>query len=515
MLPASNTARQWSGERAGTTGHPRILDAASAGRSPWLRGSVGAVAAAHPLAVAAGQRMLAEGGSAVDAVIAAQAVLCVVMPQACGLGGDGLFLIHDAGGEVTAVNGTGKLPSRQPAHGVTADGGASVTVPGLVAAWQTIADRWGRSGLGPLLSPAVALAEEGFGVDAAVLEAARTQRDRLLRGGAAQWAVIEKTQEGDRLVQLALAATLRAVASEGASAFYTGSMADRMVAAVSRDGGHLHADDLAAHDTVVALPIEVEWRGGQAYVQPPVSQGVLLAMALRWLEARQVGGGGDALDHTLVELIGAVFEHRSRAAEGSRLLDEPLSVDTQCASGRTGPRAYLHTAGVAAADASGQVVSSLASVFDDFGSATFVPEAGFTLNNRAGGFTEAPNDAAPGKRPVHTLAPALVRQSDNVLAVSTPGADGQVQTLLQVLARARALEDLPAAIGAPRWRSQAGELLVERDHPHTAGLVDRGHEVVEIADGDDLFGAVVCAGRLDGWPVAVADWRRQTWSGVA
>ncbi len=185
------------------------------------------------------------------------------------------------------------------------------------------------------------------------------------------------------------------------------------------------------------------------------------------------------------------------------------------ASRRGGPRSYLHTAGVAVSDASGMTVSSLVSVFDSFGSAVFVPEGGFTLNNRAAGFTRAPNDSAGGKRPVHTLAPVLVETTDGCIALATPGADGQVQTLLQVLSNLFIEgDDIATAIARPRWRSQDSRLLVERAHPHRDDLVARGHDVVAIDDGDVRFGAVVCAGVTKGRPYCCADWRRETWSGV-
>jgi gamma-glutamyltranspeptidase/glutathione hydrolase len=245
------------------------------------------------------------------------------------------------------------------------------------------------------------------------------------------------------------------------------------------------------------------------HVQPPLSQGVLLAMALQ--KVRDLAADGTPIDdHVLVEVTGAVFEHRSACGRGEELLHQDVSVDLDRASGRSGARAYLHTAGVATVDADGQVVSSLVSVFDDFGSGVFVPELGIVLNNRAAGFTEGDNAAAPGKRPVHTLAPAMVTTPDGVVGIATPGADGQVQTLLQVLA-STTLAGLPLAdaVGALRWRSQDGELLVEEGHPAEDELVARGHRVVALPPGDDVFGAVVAAGSRP-TPYAVADWRRQS-----
>ena len=163
----------------------------------------------------------------------------------------------------------------------------------------------------------------------------------------------------------------------------------------------------------------------------------------------------------------------------------------------------------------GLCASSLVSVFDDFGSGVFVPEGGFVLHNRAAGFTQAPNDAAPGKTPVHTLAPALLETPRGPLALSTPGADGQVQTLLQVLAKFLIERvDIAAALDLPRWRSENGLLLFEASHPGREALSALGHDLVEMPDGDMRAGAVTLAGLIDDAPIACADWRRYTWAGV-
>jgi len=225
---------------------------------------------------------------------------------------------------------------------------------------------------------------------------------------------------------------------------------------------------------------------------------------------------GELNDHVAIELTEAAFAFRSQVARGEALLSEALTLDFEKAGHRGGPRAYLHTAGVAASDAGGRVVSSLVSVFDDFGSAVYVPELGVTLNNRGAGFTEGDNAAGPGKRPVHTLAPILVADSRGVFGLATPGADGQVQTLLQVLVGIqRDGLDLAHAIARPRWRSENGSLLIERSHAGSGKLQSLGHDVVPIVDGEVRFGAVVCAGFIGEEPIAAADWRRETWAGVA
>ncbi|MGC4026308.1 MAG: gamma-glutamyltransferase [Mesorhizobium sp.] len=488
-----------------------LADAFASRERPVLIGRGGAVAAADPFAAAAAQEILTTGGSAADALVAAQAVLAVVAPQACGLGGDMLCLVREPGGRTRAFNGTGAAPGKLKA--ASDDGGASVTAPGMVAAWCAVLDDYGRLPLHLVLQPAIRLARLKMQVPCSLVAAIQKHRGRLERNGAREW-VLLSAAAGDLVVQEELAMTLDRIGKEGDHAFYSGVYAEAIIRAVQAHGGTLAMEDLQAHRTVVDDPIAVEFRGMRLMVQPPISQGLLLAMSAKALSAL-----GDIprnrIDHAGIELTEASFAFRDRIAEGESLLSEPLSLDLDRASNRGGPRAYLHTAGVSVADRHGCCISSLVSVFDDFGSGVFVPECGFTLNNRAGGFTAAPNDAAPGKRPVHTLAPAILETLRGPLALSTPGADGQVQTLLQVIS-GLVIEkvDLAKAIDRPRWRSENGKLLVEKSHPHKAELAALGHEVVEMPDGDMRAGAVTAAGIVDGAPIACADWRRTTWAGI-
>lgn len=495
-----------------------------------MRGRRGAVSAAHPLAVAAGQKMLAAGGTAADAAIAAQAVLCVVMPNNCGLGGDMLALVHPPPGEPSgprnpsaprnspgpagqwALNGTGAAPAHLTR--VTDDGANSITVPGLVDAWCTLSEREGRLPLSQVLEPAINHARAGIPVSPALAHTLVTQRARLQQGRASGWSLFDQPA-GAVAQQPELALTLESIAVEGRSAFYEGKGAQAIVNAVQALGGTLSVTDLTAHSSVITTPVESSWNQIKLATQPPMSQGILLNMALEGL--RNLGDFPLTLDdHVAIELTQAAFAFRSDVGEGAALLKHPLSIDLHRASHRGGPRAYLHTAGVATADDQGRVISSLISVFDDFGSCVFVPELGFTLNNRAGGFTDGANAAAPGKRPVHTLAPILVTTEQGVLALATPGADGQVQTLLQVLLGVyRQDQELHQSISRPRWRSENDTLLIEKSHPGIEGLAALGHRIHPLPDGDTRFGAVVCAGYLDSQPIAAADWRRETAAGVA
>lgn len=476
-------------------------------------GARGAVSAGSPLAASAGTEVLAAGGNALDAAIAAQAVICVTMPQAAGLGGDMLALVRSAG-VTTAFNGTGRSPAAMPKN-FTTDGGASVAVPGIVDAWLTAHRSLGRMPLPDVLAPAIRIASEGFPVDADLVRAASQQRERITRYGAAEWALLGLA-EGDRWRQPELAELLTAVGERGRDEFYTGAAARAVAAAVATHGGTLSTADLRSHATEVLAPVQTAWAGDRLNVQPPSTQGILLAVAAHWLENAD-GVTRDNLQHVLAEVTEAAFGHRDSAARGSELLSVPIEVDLHTAQNRGGPRSYLHTAGIAVADSDGMVVSSLISVFDDFGSGVFVPELGLVLNNRAGGFTSGENAPGPGKRPVHTLAPALLERSNgDVLAIATPGADGQIQTLLQVLARMRFNdESLERAISAARWRSQDGELLIEADHEWSADLLARNHRIANRTPGDDLFGAVVAAGTTNGTPFAASDWRRNVTTGAA
>jgi gamma-glutamyltranspeptidase/glutathione hydrolase len=433
------------------------------------------------------------------------------MPDACGLGGDMLALVSLPGGDVLAINGTGRAPWRLVR--AADDGPHSVTVPGIVDAWCHLSRRCGQVPLAQALAPAVRLARAGLRTSSRFAATLAEHRDRLVRGGAGDWACFD-AQPHTMICQPRLADLLTAIGELGRPAFYEGAAARQIAAAVAALGGVLDERDLESHDTVLGVPMDTAWDDALVSTQPPMTQGILLNLAVQAL-ARLGKIAQPRADHIAVELTNAAFAHRDDVSEGLALLARPLSIDLERAANRGGPRAYLHTAGVACADAQGRVVSSLVSVFDNFGSGVFVPELGILLNNRAGGFTAGANAAAPGKRPVHTLAPMLLTTSEGILALATPGADGQVQTLLQVLMGLRCEGlDLARAIARPRWRSENGRLLIERSHPGSEALAALGHHLVPCPDGDVRFGAVVSAGWIHAEPVGAADWRRETAVGV-
>src|SRR6266700_1659373 len=254
-----------------------IAESFSSTVRPVLRGRLGTVSAAHPLAVAAGQEMLVGGGSAADAAIAAQAVLCVVMPDACSLGGDMLALVHVPGSAPSAINGTGAAPSGL--ERVSDDGANSITVPGIVDAWCVLSRLQGRLSLSRVLEPEIRLDTSGIRISRALSGGLASHRMRLQRGVAAGWSLFDRPA-GALIQQTHLAETLRRIGKEGREAFYAGMAARVIARAVQALGGPLLEADLAAHETIVTTPVESNWGQLRVATQPPMSQGVLLNMAV-------------------------------------------------------------------------------------------------------------------------------------------------------------------------------------------------------------------------------------------
>ena len=221
------------------------------GRVPRvMEGELGAFSAAHPLAVSAGVAALLDRGSVADAAVAAQAVLCVVMPEACGLSGDLIARVGESSGRVTAMNATGRSARATPSGESVSDGGASVTVRGLVDCWGQLSSQWGRLPLTTTFARARSLARLGCRILASTADASSAQRLRFIRRGAAD-CPIAMVPHGQHLVQSELANLLDGIGARKARWFYEGDPAAAVVRAVQRNGGFLELADLAAHDTPI------------------------------------------------------------------------------------------------------------------------------------------------------------------------------------------------------------------------------------------------------------------------
>jgi gamma-glutamyltranspeptidase/glutathione hydrolase len=490
---------------------------------PVLHSPYGVISCGTPAAASAGVEILKAGGTAADALVAAAAAMFVVLPSACGLGGDALVLIAGRESDTLAINGTGVAPEGVAAA-IPRDGGGTAAVPGAVAGLVAAHERYGRLPLLRVLEPAVQLADEGFVIGPDLYAALRRQKGRLERCSG-EWALVESEPQVGKVVKLRrLAQLLRTIGEDGEAAFYQGPTAAAVAAAAQRDGGHMTSADLERYAPLIGPPASAEFGAARVEVSPPPSQGILLLVALNRLAQRP---HPSAAGQRLLEQLGAVeyaFSRRQEVATdggAERLLAddapdaEPIVVDG------AGPRGYNHTAAIAVADRDGQVASALVSVFDDFGSATLVPEFEFHLNSRLLGFDrEGPNAPRGGRRPIHTLSPAIVHTAERTIGIATPGADGQIQTLLQVLTSH--LENgvpLQAALHEPRWRLVDGEVCIEDGF--AAELIDALNEDKRVTrmlePGDQLFGAVAAVGVDDtGGPAeAMSDPRREAWAAVA
>ncbi len=494
---------------------------------PRIQGQHLAVACGHPLAVQAALRVGAKGGNAADAAAAAAAALTVILPDACGLGGDLLCIVRLPDGRTQAINGVGAAPLALTGP-LPDDGGQVVAVPGFVAGLCDLHELAGSLGRADVLAPALELAEHGVPITRDTDEALVANAARLTRGGAdvSPW-VRARAQGAGAVVRLPeTAATLRALITDGPEAFYDGPNAEAIVAAIAREGGVMTLADLAEHRSVHAEPVAVDYRGVTVLAQPPSSQAMLLTMALRRLAAERPSDSSPAAHHRAIEAMVGAFAYRDRITEAGAVEELMALADgipiAERASRADHAKGYNHTTSVTVADRDGTVVSMLVSVFDSFGSATWVPEGGFFLNDRLLSFSRDPasaNAPAGGKRPVHTLSPAMVVDRERVLGISTPSADGQVQALLQVLlAHLDEATDLGDAIERPRWRSVDDLLHVEDDiEPElSAGLRGLGHAVTDAPVGDSLFGSV-CAAEVNlatGLVSCWADPRRESWAGA-
>jgi gamma-glutamyltranspeptidase/glutathione hydrolase len=513
---------------------------------PTIRAANGVVASGHHLATAAGIAALRDGGSAVDAAIAAAAVCAVVLPNRTSIGGDVFALVHDAARrEVVAYNGSGAAPRDLNVEGVRATGyperGALLaTVPGCVAAWADMVEAHGRLGLDRALAPAIAYAEDGFAVG-----------DVLAASIAAKAALLSEDPEcariymprgrsphpGEILQQPDLAGSLREVGRHGADGFYRGTLAGRLMEGTLALGGAIRGEDLEAHRTDRPEPIAVDHAGLRVYGQPPVSQGHVLLEELAivdGLDLRRMGWGSAELVHTMVEAKKLAFADRDAFAgdprstdfDPRRLLDPAFaSARRRAIGGRAADRVEpgelavpAHTTFLAVADRDGNVVTLIESVFSGFGAATIVPGTGILLNDRLRGFSldaRSPNGLAPGKRPVHTLNTVIALDGSTPrFAFGTPGRHAQVQTNFQLAVALLDFGiDVQAAIEEPRWFHESGRTLkLEARFPEDVrrGLSGKGHEIELLSEWDEITGgAQAIAVDANGVFAAGADPRRE------
>jgi gamma-glutamyltranspeptidase/glutathione hydrolase len=496
-------------------------------RSPVFARNI--VSTSHPLGAQAGLKMLQRGGSAVDAAIAAAAVMMVVEPCSNGLGSDMFCILWDGQG-LQGLNASGCAPAAwtpdyfRRKYGADAKappkrGWDSVTVPGAVAGWVALHERHGRLPFADLLEPAIEIAERGYGVPVIVQHKwtnAASLPEITSQPGFAQAFLPHgrAPQVGERFALPEAARTLRLVAQTRGEAYYRGEIAQAIAAHARAHGGAMTEADLAAYRPEWVTPIAQNYRGYTVHEIPPNGQGIAALIALGILERFDVAAlpvDGVASQHLQIEAMKLAFadvyrhvgEPRSMTLTPAQML-APAYLDERAR--RIDPkRAQDHGPGhlpqggtiyLTAADERGMMVSFIQSNYMGFGSGVVVPGWGLSLQNRGHGFTldeTRANVVGPGKRPFHTIIPAFLTQDGApVMSFGVMGGDMQPQGHLQTLVRMLDYRQQPqAACDAPRWRWFGGIVNAEDGFdPATAqGLRDLGHRVEPFADSYQDYGA--------------------------
>jgi len=446
----------------------RPADDAGLGRSPVLARN-GMVATSQPLASAAGLRVLRDGGNAVDAAVAAAAVLNVVEPMMCGIGGDLFALYYEAAtGDLHGLNATGRAGSRASAEELRGrglermpgSGPLVVTVPGALDGWEELVSRFGTRPLGGLLAPAIAYAEDGFPVSEIIAAQWKSAEAKLRRHPAAAANYLVDGERapahGEVFRSPDLARTFRRIAEEGPEVFYRGEIADRIHDFLEAEGGFVTREDLAAHDSEWVEPISATFRGVEVFQVPPNSQGFVALEMLNLLEGfdlAALGHNSAAYLHRLIEAKKLAFADRDAYLADPEHMRAPLEtlLSKEYAEARrgeiSGDRAAREVAPgltddgdtiyLTVVDRDRNAISLIYSLFGSFGSGLVVPGTGIALQNRGTGYSLEPghpNELAPGKRALHTNMPGMAfRDGRPWITYGVMGGDMQPQGHTQVL----------------------------------------------------------------------------------
>jgi len=488
--------------------------------------TTGAIVTPHYLATDSGNRILGLGGTAVDAAIAASAVLCVVYPHMVSLAGDSWSLLADDA-RVRAVDGTGRAPRalsasflRERGDDAMPDRGPhTITVPGGVAAWGLMHAESGRIPFAELLSDAIGFAEDGVEVATSLARDILDYRPMLEAdpGCRALFFTVDGRPKStaDRIVQPELAATLRAIALDGPRVFYEGPIAESFVRGVAERGSLLTTTDLAEHQSGFVEPIARQYGEAEVLTAPPSSQGFVLLQLLgaadlagspEWTHGADLAWmprAADAFGRMRDAVLG---DPRSMTVTGEELVSDDTirrTLDEATAPRDTGysqPTLTGDTIALMAVDAEGQVVSHIQSVSGAFGSGILEQSTGMIGHNRGSAFTLQPGDPSElvgGNKPPHTLMPAFVRRGGRVIAAAgTMGGKNQPAIVAQVIARLINGASAQEAVDAPRWvvpsmsGGETSTILIERrtDSSSLTMLGKAGMPIELIDEVDNRFG---------------------------
>ncbi len=483
----------------------------------------GIVAAESPLAAQAGARILEQGGSAVDAAVATNAVMGVVAPMMDGIGGDLFAIVYDAKtGKLYGLNASGWAPATlsidflkskgittMPQHGIQ-----SVTVPGAVDGWSKLLERFGHKKLSEDIAPAIHYAEDGFPVPEQVaaawalseqsVSADANAAKTFLPGGRAPRA-------GELFRNPDVARSLQAIASGGRDAFYKGEIAQRIVAYSQRVGGTISAADLAEYSSEWVEPVSTTYHGWIVYELPPNGQGIAALEMLNMMEqfplAKFGHNSADAL-HAMIEAKKLAYADLLRYMADPRFARVPVAgliskdyarqraqlidmAKANCDVAPGKPPAGSETTYLSAVDRDGNMISLIQSNYDHFGSGLVADGTGFALQNRGGLFSldsSSPNALAGRKRPLHTIIPAFMTKDDVKIAFGIMGGFNQSQAHAQFVSNVVDFGlNTQAALESPRFTKVtfAGcDVQMEARIPEAvrAALESRGHQITVRGD---------------------------------
>ncbi len=509
-------------------------------KMPVLAANV--VSTTQPLASQAGLRMMLAGGNAVDAALATAITLTVVEPVMNGIGGDMFALVwHE--GKLHGISSCGAAPAAwTPDYFAGRDtmpptGWGTVTVPGQVAGWKALSDKFGKLPFAQLFEPAIEYASRGFPVSPVIARQWATQAPKLAHepGYADAFMPNGRTpQAGETWRFEDQARTLREIAETGGESFYRGDLARRIADFAAQTGGAISADDLAAHQAEWVQPISQRFRDVELHEIPPSGQGIAALIGLGILDQfdlESMGRDSANFYHASIEAMKLAFADlhhhiadprhmRTSAqalldpaylAERAKLIDMDRAGKPGAGAPATGGTVYL-----TAADAGGTMVSFIQSNYHGFGSGVVVPGTGIGLHNRGLNFVLTPghvNQVGPRKKPMHTIIPGFVtRGGQPLMSFGVMGGSMQAQGHLQMVARLAAFGQNPQDMSdAPRFRIENGPVVnVESHLPADVVQVlrDRGHDL-HVAPADSLeFGSAQLIHRLGDHYYAASDARR-------
>ncbi len=480
-------------------------------RMPVLANNV--VSTSQPLAAQAGLGMMLKGGNAIDAAVATAISLTVLEPTSNGIGGDAFCILWD-GKKMHGLNASGRSPAAwnidrfKGLDTMPRTGWESVTVPGCVAAWADLSQKFGKLPFADLFEPAIKYANDGFMVTPTISRQWAKQVTRLESQSGFAESFLPKGRAplaGEKFAFPEQAETLRQIAETRGEAFYNGDLAEKISACSKQHGAALTFDDLAAHRNDWVEPIGINYHGYTLSEMPPNSQGIAALIALGILEnfdMTELPVDSVESQHLQIEAMklafADVYEYISDPAtmrvkpselidksylrERARLIDRKKAGAPVFGTPGKGGTVYL-----TAADESGMMVSYIQSNFSGFGSGVVVPGTGISLQNRGSGFSLDPNHAnvvAPRKRSFHTIIPGFATQNGNpLMSFGVMGGSMQAQGHMQVMSRLVDYHQNPQAVAdAPRWRVDDGAHVgIEFGAPADVveGLRKLGHDMTQ------------------------------------